>query len=417
MMSVLDELMWTWVSGENPDENSFKCRWADCFMSLKDAAHLEAHLEEHVNHISTKWFPGALIACGIYGCTVHLNDPTELQSHIRLHIHHALCQKNGLKHIRQNCTNLTHCFFQPSAVVDHYEHPIVCCWMQCNAQFQKVSEFVKHLKDHAYCMDEVRYTDGNFYFECKWENNCESTFFDRFALSRHVIAHSDCKTVACPFCGTTFSSYQKLIEHSSRRAFEAENSHKYVCYLCQKFFGSSKLLREHCERHVKRFACPHEPCQYVANRESDMINHVESVHNKNRPFQCEQCTKSYVKKSDLTKHQASHSGLMFRCPHCSIEFAWQKQLKHHLQTHDPDYIKSPYLCHICGSTYQRGSALSKHLRTFHKLTVPPGFTRFQFKKCSDNMFRLETERVMADEMKFTMNLASPMYTNTQEYIM
>lgn len=106
-----------------------------------------------------------------------------------------------------------------------------------------------------------------------------------------------------------------------------------------------------------------------------------------------------MKKSDLTKHMATHTGQTFRCPHCEMEFTWQKQLKHHLLTHEPNYIKSPYLCHCCGSTYQRGSALSKHLRTFHKLTVPHGFTRFQFKKCQDNMYRLETERVLSDELK------------------
>lgn len=71
-------------------------------------------------------------------------------------------------------------------------------------------------------------------------------------------------------------------------------------------------------------------------------------------------------------------------------------------THEANYIKSPYLCHICGSTYQRGSALSKHLRTFHKLTVPHGFTRFQFKKCQDKMYRLETQRVLSDELKQEM---------------
>ncbi|CAD5235682.1 unnamed protein product [Bursaphelenchus xylophilus] len=414
-MNALDELMWTWVSGENPEENAFKCRWADCFISLNDAAHLEAHLEEHVTHISTKWFHGALIACGIYGCTVHLNDPVELQSHIRLHIHHALCQKNGLNLLRQSSTSLNHCFFQPNAVVDQCESAIICQWQQCGVQFRKVSEFLQHLKNHAFCMDPVQYQDGSFCFECKWENACESRFPDRFNLSRHVISHSHCRTLACPFCGQHFSSSQKLIEHSTRRISD-ENSSKYVCYLCQKVFSSSKFLRDHCERHVKKFACPHEQCQYVANRESDMNNHIEGVHCKNRPFQCEQCGKSYVKKSDLSKHVASHSGLMYSCPHCNVEFAWQKQLKHHLQTHDPDYIKSPYLCHICGSTYQRGSALSKHLRTFHKLTVPPGFTRFQFKKCSDNMFRLETERILADEITYSASDGSPMCQNAREYM-
>ena len=107
----------------------------------------------------------------------------------------------------------------------------------------------------------------------------------------------------------------------------------------------------------------------------------------------------YTKRSDLTKHAATHSGMTLQCPHCAEEFTWQKQLKHHLLTHEPDYIKSPYLCHICGSTYQRGSALSKHLRTYHQLTVPSGFTRFQFKKCHDNMYRLETERILSDELR------------------
>jgi hypothetical protein len=98
-----------------------------------------------------------------------------------------------------------------------------------------------------------------------------------------------------------------------------------------------------------------------------------------------------------------------------MEFTWQKQLKHHMLTHEPNYIKSPYLCHICGSTYQRGSALSKHLRTFHKLTVPHGFTRFQFKKCQDRFYRLETQRVLSDELKNEIQTAEAAGPSHSDY--
>lgn len=37
-----------------------------------------------------------------------------------------------------------------------------------------------------------------------------------------------------------------------------------------------------------------------------------------------------MKKSDLTKHMATHNGNTFQCPQCEMTFTWQKQLKHHV---------------------------------------------------------------------------------------
>lgn len=105
-MNVLDELMWTWVSGPQPDANSFKCRWADCFISSADPAELDAHMDEHAQQVSGHWYQGALIACGVFGCNVKVNDPTELQNHLKLHVHHAVCQKNGLEVMRESLNSI-----------------------------------------------------------------------------------------------------------------------------------------------------------------------------------------------------------------------------------------------------------------------------------------------------------------------
>lgn len=55
----------------------------------------------------------------------------------------------------------------------------------------------------------------------------------------------------------------------------------------------------------------------------------------------------------------------------------------------------PYLCHLCNRKYRRGSALSKHFLTVHDLSVPAGFSCFQYKKCGDGLFRLQTKRYLS----------------------
>ncbi|KAI6181892.1 hypothetical protein M3Y98_00878300 [Aphelenchoides besseyi] len=399
MTQVLDQLMWTFVSGDLPSENGFKCRWSDCFIGINDPDQLDLHLEEHAKNAENFWCQGTGLQCGVYGCNWRCSTPDDLRSHLKHHFHHAVTQRNGLKLLRQNLSNLINCNCPPCPVLQTSEEPFICDWNFCGMPFPDICAFLQHCKEHVKVTDPTLFTDQRYYYVCQWKGCQSNGFGDRHDLERHLSGrHTGGRNCACPFCGRYICSTSRLIDHVNRNV---EGADDFVCFLCNKGFASQRLLREHCERHVRTVQCPE--CPLILQRESDLRMHIDTVHHKNRQFWCEMCSRSYMKRSDLNKHiAATHTGQTLRCQHCALEFTWQKQLKHHMLTHEPDYIKSPYLCHICGSTYQRGSALSKHLRTFHKLTVPPGFTRFQFKKCHDNMFRLETERILSDELRKEM---------------
>lgn len=56
---ILDQLMWTFVSGELPSENGFKCRWMDCFAAFTESEKLDMHLDSHVELAIENWQPGS----------------------------------------------------------------------------------------------------------------------------------------------------------------------------------------------------------------------------------------------------------------------------------------------------------------------------------------------------------------------
>ena len=116
--------MWTFVDGEQPHENAFKCRWSDCFIGIRDFEQLDLHLEEHTKLALQYWQQGskrdwplklqsssahlssAYLQCGIYGCSSQCANADELRAHVRHHFHHAVAQFNGLKVLRQSLIQL-----------------------------------------------------------------------------------------------------------------------------------------------------------------------------------------------------------------------------------------------------------------------------------------------------------------------
>ena len=68
-----------------------------------------------------------------------------------------------------------------------------------------------------------------------------------------------------------------------------------------------------------------------------MKNH-EAMHNKQRPYQCSKCDKSYRKRYQLKDHERSHTGEKpFQCEICKICFISSANVrKHHKNIHNND---------------------------------------------------------------------------------
>ena len=101
-----------------------------------------------------------------------------------------------------------------------------------------------------------------------------------------------------------------------------------------------------------------------------MKNHVESVHEKKKPFKCSQCESSFCKNSNLKQHiKLVHEGLRpFVCPICLNSFQYKVDVKKHIESvHEG---KKPFTCTICNSSYTRKLSLRQHIATVHEGNKP-----------------------------------------------
>ncbi|XP_028657246.2 zinc finger protein 260-like isoform X1 [Erpetoichthys calabaricus] len=81
---------------------------------------------------------------------------------------------------------------------------------------------------------------------------------------------------------------------------------------------------------------------------------------ENRPYDCSECGKRFVRKDHLQHHQRIHTGEKpHSCPECGKRFTEKNHLQHHLRTHTGE---KPFSCTICGKCFTVKKTLESHLR-------------------------------------------------------
>ena len=82
---------------------------------------------------------------------------------------------------------------------------------------------------------------------------------------------------------------------------------EFPCQICELFFKSNNDLILHIasfheERDLLEFRCSICQASFLTN--IDMEQHISSFHVDIRPYKCDQCLKSFAKKSILIQHKA-----------------------------------------------------------------------------------------------------------------
>lgn len=145
---------------------------------------------------------------------------------------------------------------------------------------------------------------------------------------------------------------------------------------------------------AKTYFCEYEGCKKAFTRPSLLTEHQEVVHQGKKPYQCEQCSRSFSKKSHLERHAFVHStNKPFHCSYCQKGFVTRQQLRRHEITHtksfkcphdgcDESFYKHPQLrshilavhekkltCKICNKEFQRPYRLQAHMAKHHNPDV------------------------------------------------
>uniref|UniRef100_A0A3B4AA59 C2H2-type domain-containing protein n=1 Tax=Periophthalmus magnuspinnatus TaxID=409849 RepID=A0A3B4AA59_9GOBI len=384
------------------------CGWASCGFTGYTMEDLSVHMSQHLkDYLGDKDAAEELdeYACLWDGCEfLSMGSPRELEIHAYFHNYHSKLKYAGSQLLKQrhdlpSCTLGAH----SNNLVPEGSEGFVCQWEHCDNSFDNPEWFYRHVDNHVessepQSVNEPQQQQALF---CHW-TGCDAFFKIRYRLREHVRTHTQEKLVACPTCGSMFSSNTKLFDHLHRQAAPIE---ALVCEHCGKAFSNERLLRDHVRQHVNQVKCP--LCDMTCTTLAALKIHIRFRHCDERPFPCDFCDKRFKNQRDLQKHSEIHNeGSVYQCTVEGCDYACHtfQTMNHHFKRVHEAGGMSKYKCHICDKVFSWCYTLTLHLRKKHELKWPSGHSRFRYKKDIDgflkvNMVRFETVEVTKEIMK------------------
>ncbi|XP_026374945.2 zinc finger protein 169 isoform X1 [Ursus arctos] len=108
----------------------------------------------------------------------------------------------------------------------------------------------------------------------------------------------------------------------------------------------------------KHHVCPE--CGRSFCQKSDLTKH-QRTHSGEKPYSCRECGRGFGRKSSLTIHQRKHSGEKpYVCRECGRHFRYTSSLTNHKRIHSGE---RPFECQECGRGFRQKIALILHQRT------------------------------------------------------
>ncbi|XP_044589812.1 zinc finger protein 221 [Cotesia glomerata] len=261
-------------------------------------------------------------------------------------------------------------------------HPLECS--QCGKYFYRKQNFKLHMKRHL----------GIKPFPC---TICDKAFLTKQKLDEHTNGHTGNAPVKCNLCNETFRRYSNLTQHKNRHHLNIKRKLKdYICH-CGEVFHTKKKLAWHKEthddkpkactycnerfihmasltRHMRRahnrrfvpdaqrenenVECPICKCIYLR---SSLSVHMR-VHNGERPYECQVCSKAFSTKWNLQLHKWTHAARStkpFKCNQCSAAFYRHSDYTAHMNSHRN---VRPYTCNYCGAQFIRKYNCLRHVK-------------------------------------------------------
>lgn len=100
--------------------------------------------------------------------------------------------------------------------------------------------------------------------------------------------------------------------------------------------------------------------------------HIQTVHENQRPYRCDECGKRFGHKTHRDRHRKSHTpDLPYACQWCEARFRASSRLDRHVSSVHKVSNGSPtrdneYICKQCGVAFAQKSNLNRHIASIHE---------------------------------------------------
>ena len=137
----------------------------------------------------------------------------------------------------------------------------------------------------------------------------------------------------CELCGYKGRDREKLARHQKTHSKLLKRN---PCHICHYSFKSLDALNHHiasyhtdgCELTVKVEDEDSTGVKEVAVESTEVIIKDEEI---SRKFDCKHCDSSFIHKNHLTRHLATHSGVLHQCSQCDSTFSRKDKLNAHIR--------------------------------------------------------------------------------------
>ncbi|XP_069840702.1 zinc finger protein 646 [Dendropsophus ebraccatus] len=247
--------------------------------------------------------------------------------------------RDGLDHHKEEVQEIS--VFQDFAVSQNvgetgfYRRPFRC--EVCGRTYRHAGSLINHKQTHKTGI-----------FRC---SICQKRFFNLMAMKNHNRIHFELKRHKCIDCGKAFRLHKQLDTH--QRIHRQRTS-------------ARKLGRRNRKSRYRRFSQGHHQKSliqvsgegsplYEANDKASVSRAKKDP--DSRPYQCEECGRSYRHAGSLFNHKKSHKTGQYHCSICDKTYSNLMALKNHQRTH---YEAKRHPCSQCGKTFKWKRQLSRH---------------------------------------------------------
>ncbi|KAK4876594.1 hypothetical protein RN001_009100 [Aquatica leii] len=184
-------------------------------------------------------------------------------------------------------------------------------------------------------------------------------------LLTHMATHNTEKPFLCNVCGKNFKQHTELRNHQVLVHKEVNDVPEWTaqqqCETCKKFFANSKSLKKHIQSvhdKFKPFIC--NVCGHKTTRKSMLDLHLRQ-HTGEKPHQCPVCEYKTGDHNSLRRHVMRHSGdTKYACPHCSYQSIQSTSYKNHIASKHPG-LGGSYFCTLCSYHTVNENTYNNHL--------------------------------------------------------